>query len=510
MSRKPAAPVADICLVLEGTYPYVSGGVSTWVHQLLHMFPEWKFALFYFGAQKDPASKAKYDLPANVTVLEEVYLFDPNERRSLLGGGGMDRWRPFYEAVRKFCVRIPEGDRNDLDLLLTLFQQVAAHQRMDFDTFWNSRETWGVVHELYDRYANGESFLNFFWMTRFLIQPLWKFARAMDRMPEARLYHTACTGYAGIAAAIASARGGRPLLLTEHGIYLRERIADICCSPWIPDQLVRRPNLDEPLGSLRRLWIGFFDLAGRLCYNQSSEIVSLFGKNARAQEHFGADAAKITLIPNGIRTEEFGELKQQRDKRRQNEPGSRVVGFLGRVVSIKDVKTLLRTARKVHDELPEARFLIAGPTEEEPEYYRECQELVEQLGVQDCVSFLGPTKRQEFLPRIDVMILSSISEGLPFVIIESLAAGVPVVSTDVGACSELLNGQPGESPAHGCAGLVAEVGDSSGLARHLVRVLTDRPFSDSLTAVGLARVQRLYHETAIKDAYHKLYSAHLS
>ena len=44
MSAKPVT--TDICLVLEGTYPYVSGGVSTWVHQVINMFPDWTFSLF--------------------------------------------------------------------------------------------------------------------------------------------------------------------------------------------------------------------------------------------------------------------------------------------------------------------------------------------------------------------------------------------------------------------------------------------------------------------------------
>jgi glycosyltransferase involved in cell wall biosynthesis len=108
------------------------------------------------------------------------------------------------------------------------------------------------------------------------------------------------------------------------------------------------------------------------------------------------------------------------------------------------------------------------------------------------------------------MILSSISEGLPFVIIESLAAGVPVVSTDVGACSELLNGRPGESPAFGPAGLIAEIANSDELASHLIRVLTDSALLDQMTNAGLQRVETLYHEKAIRDAYHKVYATHLS
>ena len=511
MAAKPHSPVpADICLVLEGTYPYVFGGVSTWVHQLLTMFPEWKFALFFLGAQKNPAEKPKYQLPPNVTMLEEVYLFDEDDDRPPFRGSGRDAWKPFYEALRKLGVRKLAGDQADLALIASLMDHVTANRGLDFEAFWNSAETWAVLQELYARYAADESFLNFFWTFRYLVQPLWRLARAMERMPVARLYHTACTGYAGIAAALISARHDRPLLLTEHGIYLRERIADICRSPWIPDQPVLRPNLNEPLGSLRRLWIGFFELAGHLCYNQSSAIVSLFGKNAKAQKHFGADPARVSIIPNGIRTEEFLKVRDLRLQRRSHHQDSRVVGFLGRVVSIKDVKTLLRTARKVCDQLPDARFLIAGPTNEEAGYYDECLELVQQLNIESCVSFLGPAERDDFLAMIDVMALTSISEGLPFVIIESLAAGVPVVSTDVGACSELLLGRPDESPSFGTAGLIAEIGNSDQLARHLVQILSDPALGASMSEAGLRRVQQWYHENAIQSAYHQLYSAHLS
>lgn len=511
MSSRKISPsaTADICLVLEGTYPYVYGGVSTWVHQLLNMFPEWKFALFFLGAQRNPADKYKYTIPPNVVAIEEVYLFDHSEERSWFPAAGQGRWKPFYEAARKLGVHPPTGDRQDLELIGQLCGHVMSHQHLDFDTFWNSRETWEVLQELYARYASDEGFLNFFWTTRFLVQPLWKLARAMDRMPAAKVYHTACTGYAGIAAALVSARHGKPLVLTEHGIYLRERIADICRSPWIPDQLLRRPNLNEPLGTLRSLWIGFFALAGRLCYGQSAAIVSLFGKNARAQEHFGAETAKISIIPNGIKTEHFEPARKARMARRQAAPGSRVVGFLGRVVSIKDVKTLLRTARKVCDQLPDATFLIAGPTNEEAGYFDECMELHQQLELGDSVKFLGHTERDDFLPIIDVMMLTSISEGLPFVIIESLAAGVPVVSTDVGACSELLGGRPDESPACGEAGLIAEIGNSDQLARHVVHILSQPAVADAMSEAGVKRVERWYHENAIKDAYHRLYSAHL-
>jgi glycosyltransferase involved in cell wall biosynthesis len=509
MAANETRSTADICLLLEGTYPYVSGGVSTWVHQIINAYPEWKFAIFYIGGQPDPKAEYRYQIPPNVVQIEELYLFDSTTTARGSNAPLPANWSVFRTALRKLLVRLPDGSRNDLDMLLPLVKHVSSDESVSFDQFWHDRETWAVLHEVYTRYAADDSFLHFFWACRYLVEPLWKLAKSINRIPEAKIYHSACTGYAGFIGAVISRLTGKPLLLTDHGIYLKERITDIYRSAWIPEFPPQRPLLTEPLGSLRRMWIGFFDVVGRLCYTQSSDIVSLFGKNALAQQHFGADAGRMTIIPNGIRTEAFEPVMLRRVERRIAQPGSQVVGFLGRVVSIKDVKTLLRAAAKVCAVLPAAKFIIGGPPDEEPEYVRECLDLKAQLGLQDRVSFIGPVKRDAFLVEIDVMILSSISEGLPFVIIESLAAGVPVVSTDVGACSELLRGRPDESPALGEAGLIAEIGNSDKLAAHLVRVLTDANLLESLSQAGLQRVKQLYQEHTVQESYRDLYQKHL-
>ncbi len=510
MAARSSKPTADICLVLEGTYPYVRGGVSTWVHQILELFPEHTFALFYLGAQKDLKAKKKYDLPSNVLSLDEVYIFQDKAAGLFARKPDAARWRSVYENIRRLSLRAPQGDLHDLEVIRNILQTIDDESSVSFDAFWQHHETWDVVREVYERYAPDDSFLDFYWTLRFLIMPLWRLARGSHLIPKARLYHTACTGYAGLAAAMAASANKAPLVLTEHGIYLRERIADICRSQWIPDQIYQYPNLNDPLGTLRRLWIGFFDVIGKMCYARSDSIVSLFDKNARAQEHFGADPHRIRIIPNGIRTEVFEPLIAQRTERRKAQPESQVVGFLGRVVSIKDVKTLLRTAAKVVATLPDAKFLIAGPTEEEPDYYQECLELSAQLHLTNNVEFLGTQKMMEFLPRLDIMILTSISEGLPFVIIESLAAGVPVVSTDVGACSEILNGRPDESPPIGPAGLIAPVGNAEEIAAQVVALLTQPEELNQLALNGIARAKASYHEKAIQHAYAELYTAHLS
>jgi glycosyltransferase involved in cell wall biosynthesis len=416
-------------------------------------------------------------------------------------------WNGTHALLRKLFVHAPTGTLDELDLIVPLMEHVMAHRGVSFDQYFHAPETWNVLRELYDRYAPEDSFLHFFWTCRYLCEPLWKLARALPRVPKARLYHSACTGYAGFLGAVLSRQTGAPLLLSEHGIYLKERIQDICRSPWITEIPALRPALTEPLGSFRRMWIGFFDVLARFCYAEASRLVSLFGKNARVQEHFGADAKKISIVANGLAVESCDALLQQRQARQAADPQSRVVGFLGRVVAIKDVKTLLRAARLVCDSLPDAQFLIAGPTIEEPEYHRECEDLAQQLQLEGNVQFLGLRKREEVLPLMDVMVLTSISEGLPFVLLEAMASGVPIVSTDVGACRELLEGGHDENPPLGPCGVVTEIGATDQIARALIRLLSHRDLQDQMSHSGRERVQRHYHERHTLSLYRKIYES---
>ena len=77
--------VADVALILEGTYPYVAGGVSTWVHQILGAYPERKFALIHIGAHPGSYGKPVYTVPDNVTpvIVAAAWTDAAGQRRTL-------------------------------------------------------------------------------------------------------------------------------------------------------------------------------------------------------------------------------------------------------------------------------------------------------------------------------------------------------------------------------------------------------------------------------------------
>ncbi len=499
-------PQADVCLVLEGTYPYVSGGVSTWVHQAVEAMPDLRFSILYVGAESSQPLTERYDVPSNVVDIQKLFLFDELPRRDRLPSRRPPGARAgVYGALERFLGELaaPAESERFAELVTALG---SAGRAFACANLWRDREGWELLQRSYARAVAGESFLNFFWTVRFLVGPAWAALRAGASLPPAPVYHSLCTGYAGLVAAIAARAHGSRFLLSEHGIYVRERLAEIQRSEWVPDTAARRPGVFEELGAFRRLWVEFFKLLGRLSYSSADHITSLFERNAEIQRAFGAPADKIEIIPNGIRPDAFEAVAERRRAAIGSQPDRMNVGFLGRVVRIKDVKTLLRAAREVTETLPGARFIVAGPTDEEPGYAEACEDLARQLGIADKVEFRGPTHRDDLLEEVDVMLLTSVSEGLPFVVLEAFAAGVPVVSTDVGSCSELILGKPGEQPAHGAAGAVAPAGDAAAIARALIPLLSDRETSDRMGEAGRRRVAASYDQAGVFDRYRDLYT----
>ncbi|MCB1098849.1 MAG: GT4 family glycosyltransferase PelF [Verrucomicrobiae bacterium] len=500
--RKPKDP-PDVCLVLEGTYPYVSGGVSTWVHQIISAMPELRFSVLFIGAEKAKDAKYAYKLPSNIVSVEEAYLFARHQKWLTAPVSAAEILTLTQKCRALFAA---EGTPSETDAFSDLLGDAAKlARRTSIDSIWKDAAVWDLISEIYDEHAADAPFLDFFWACRFLAEPVWNLLGGLSRVPVAKLYHSPCTGYAGVIAALLARQNGAPFLLSEHGIYVRERIAEIHKVTWLQDAEFARPNLLPDDSVLRSMWIRFFTLLARYSYNVAGHITALFTANARHQISFGAPAQKIEIIPNGIALSDFDSIVKKREiwRSKRDRP---VVGFLGRVVGIKDIKTLLQSAVFVRRLVPDVQFLIAGPTSEEPEYFKECALLSQRLGLEDVVIFAGPMDRGELLAQIDVMALTSISEGLPFVVLEAFGASIPVVSTDVGACPDLINGQPDEHPALGAAGTVTRVGDPQAMAQAMVEILVDPQKARELGSVGRARVEACYTQQAVVDRFRTLYT----
>jgi polysaccharide biosynthesis protein PelF len=493
----------DVMLVLEGTFPYVSGGVSSWVNQIICGFPEIRFGICFLGSRRQDYGVMKYALPDNLVHLEAHFMHELSEvsaARPLRGNmSAFSQIETLHQQMR-----IPPRVGHQKPLLSGLLQQLgpllADGEALDQDTFLYSQTAWKYITAQYRSFCTDPSFVDYFWTVRIMHAPIWKLARIARSMIPARCYHTVSTGYAGFLGALLTQQSGRPLLLSEHGIYTKERKIDLFQSEWIRDNRGVFEKDASQISYFRDLWIRFFEAVGRICYESSEQIVALYEVNRLRQITDGAPAERTRNIPNGI---DLPRLSQLRALRPQVPPP--VLCLIGRVVPIKDIKTFIRAMATVINLLPEAEGWIAGPENEDPDYALECRSIAEGLGLQDKVKFLGFQKIDDLLPKIGLVVLSSISEALPLVLLEGFAAGVPAVATDVGSCRQLMYGLDEADRALGAAGIVVGIAEPQLLAQAAVSLLTDSVRWQAAQVAGIARVERYYTQELMLAQYRSLY-----
>jgi glycosyltransferase involved in cell wall biosynthesis len=500
---------ADICMLLEGTYPYVRGGVSSWVYELLTGLPELRFSLVFIGGRRAEYPRPRYELPDNVIHLETHYLeeafkgSEPQRMRAHPKRFAAPRALHDYLKLAAGRQDAPISELGDLLTKVdTLLATVGSSRGLGLRDFLSDPSAWEQIREGHLAGDAQGSFIDYFWTLRLMHAPLFQLAKIAERVPEAGAFHAVSTGYAGFFGALLERRRGRPLILTEHGIYTKERRIDLNQSEWF-DKLHSGAEGASP-GSgqaLRELWIHFFESLGRLTYRSADPIISLYPGNRARQHRDGADPSRTRVIVNGIDTERFAGALAQRTRE-----VPKVVGMVGRVVPIKDVKTFVRTMHQVISALPDAQGWIIGSAEEDQSYGQECEALVQTLGMENKVRFLGHQKVAEIFPKLGLLMLTSISEAQPLAVLEAFAAGVPCVATDVGACRAQIEGDSAADQALGRAGRVVPFADADALAKAAIELLSSREQWLASQAAGLTRVKRYYALRDMLDSYRSVYT----
>ncbi|MBT3785516.1 GT4 family glycosyltransferase PelF [bacterium] len=479
---------SEIGLLLEGSYPYVSGGVGMWVHQLIENLPEFRFDLIVLVAKKDDKLTWKYPRLENIQRIYQIPLQEGFQLPTFLPSS--ISIKPQFDDLIKNKIT-PES-------FLKFAQSVqnAPNPRTLKQQFLYSQEILETIEGLYNELGfQGQSFLEFFWMMRTLF--LGYLNVLLSRVPKCGLYHTVSTGYAGLLGSIIKRRyASSPLVLTEHGIYTRERKMEIALREW-PDANPDDPDPLHATGRYREIWSKSFSFMSEMCYKSCDSIISLSESNNYVQFLEGADPSKIQTIRNGIELHKFSFRHRKKPSEKPR------IGFLGRIVRIKDVKTLLRSAAVVVKKIPGCHFDFGGGTEEDPEYFEECEELNYFLGLRPSVTFWGKVNPKSFLEKIDLMVLTSLSEGQPLVMLEAMARGIPIVCTNVGGCKEIIQGHR-DDPL-GVCGIVTRQVNPQETADAIVKLLGSPAFYSSCSLTGRKRVERYYNQDAVITNYRDLY-----
>ncbi len=486
----------DICLVIEGSYPFVTGGVATWTQRLCEYFnKEFTFSIFALTAGDKTDDEMRYTLPENVKECRHYNLFDNSELKAAKPVN-FDKnellWN--YDVIRTLISS--HGDRILKPEEVYLLEEIIEnYQAGFFKHFMTTESGFKFITELYGKTFGDYGFLKYYYNWRDIYLVFSRTILLMDKMPKAKIYHSVTTGFAGLLACLQTALYNKKSIITEHGIYVQERTFELSESEWLKDFY------------LRKMWIDFYKVTSRWQYRTVDKLVTIFYGNKLLEKEYGADEERIQVISNGINPERFSPAIR---KRAIEKPYH--LGLVGRVDPIKDVKTFINAIAIIKTLIPEIKAWICGPIEEDQRvYYNECLSMVEMLELEDIITFTGPVNVIDYYRKFDVLLLTSVKEAMPLVVMEAMASGLPVVATNVGACSELLNGIPTIEKASAlgnvAAGEIATVLDAYDLAVKTVRILNNPALANRMSNIGIRRIKQFYTSQMVKDEYEKIYTS---
>ena len=466
-----------VCIVAEGCYPYVVGGVSGWINSLIKSFPNIEFILLAIVANRSQRGKFVYELPENLTQVYELYLDDcewEEGRKTEKSRRKARLSRKEYKEVLNMVL----NRKTDWSVIFDLFR----NGEISVDRFLMGPDFFEIARECYNRQYPNITFSDFLWTLRSIYLPLF-WTLKMD-VPKADLYHCVATGYAGVLGSMAKHFHGSSLLISEHGIYTREREEELIKAQWVK-------------GVYKNIWIEQFKKMSLLAYDKADTVTCLFEHARTLQIELGCPEEKIQVTPNGIDVDGFADLPGKS----QDEEQIISIGAVLRVSPIKDVKTMIQAFAFAKKKVPNLKLWIMGPTDEDKKYAQECFDIVESLGVSD-IEFTGRVNVKEYLGRMDFTILTSISEGQPLTILERYAGHKPTIATDVGNCRELIYGN---DDGFGAAGILTHIMNLEEIAQAMIDLAIDPEKRRQMGEAGYKRVTSFYRIEQMKETYKQIY-----
>lgn len=251
--------------------------------------------------------------------------------------------------------------------------------------------------------------------------------------------------------------------------------------------------LDRSNRALSAHWL-WARLVRRFYPRAAAIVANTRGAGDELTQQFGVAPDRVRVVPNAIDLHRIRTLGAE--PRPSDLPADGpVLVHVGRFSFAKDHATLLRAFAIVRRTHP-ARLVLVGSGEDEPQVRALCA----SLGLEDAVVFTGfRSNPYAYLAGATLSVLTSRFEGLPNAILESMALGVPVVST---ACRygpiELLEGSG--------AGVLVPVGDAPAFARAVTALLDDPARRERLAAAGLARAET-FARARVAGLYEELFAS---
>jgi glycosyltransferase involved in cell wall biosynthesis len=322
---------------------------------------------------------------------------------------------------------------------------------------------------------------------------------------EPFLDHVRRAGFTGLR--LAHDTPNLPAAHRELTDFLRDFGADVLLCHGYKANLVGRlaaRKAGVPVVAVARGWTGqdfrvrCYDRLDRLFLHRFDRVVAVSEGMARAVRAAGVPAHKVRVIRNSARADAFRDPDPAVRRRMEKlfpRPGERLILSAHRLTPDKGTHVLIEAARQVVTADPGARFAVCGDGASRPELERQ----VRDAGLAEVFVFAGfRTDLDEWMPNADLFVLPSFNEGLPNVVLEACACGVPVVATAVFGTPEVLH--------DGRNGFLVPAGDADALADRIARLLADPERRRAMGAAGRELVRERFTFEAQARAYQELFT----
>ena len=448
----------NVLLITEGTYPYYGGGVSTWCDDLVQNISSCNFSVVCITDTYKPNPNLTF--PKNVQNIYQFPLWDAEEPIEYIGSEAT------YEAVvrrknrtnsivietlflphfEKF-MRMQFADEYSIEELNRCLKKMWEYfSRFDYkstlkhELIWNSLKN--IISESFDEQILDNTSLEDITAAGRL---LYRFLQPITvDLPKTDISHLTIAGFAGLIAINQKFKYKTPIFLTEHGVFMRERLLAIGSSNYSIFLKLFLTKISEAIS--------------RLVYHNADQISTVTHFNKSWETKYGADLNKIKVLYNGVDTQKFKPSKAKQSKKFK-------VVAAARIFELKDILTMIKVCHQVKRTFSQIEFIVYGNKDAVPEYTKACETLIRDLQLESNFKLAGfHSEPHKIYLEGDLSILTSISEGFPYTVIESMSCGIPVVATDVGGVIEAID----ES-----TGIICKPKDVEALAKAVVKLLTE-------------------------------------
>jgi glycosyltransferase involved in cell wall biosynthesis len=479
-----------------GTYPYIGGGVSTWCDILCKEMAEVDYQIVAITGHPNVAFR--YDIPPNIKRIVHVPLWGTEEpaeyvlsdipfsqiylrKEETTDKVIEEKFLPIFKRFLEGLL----GEKGPGQFALAIADANRYFRRYDYNITWKSRAVWEAYKEMMlapfeqtpEKFLEEEKpSLHDLTVTMQWIYNLMQIINVIP--PKTDVGHATISAGSTLVNVMAKIEHGTPLLLTEHGVFIRERYINVSATDELP--FFRKRFLIMHDNAISHLAFAFADQVSPVC-----------DFNRRWEYLYGVPHDRLYTIYNGVNPDVF--VPRPKPPKSQGRP---TVVAAARVFPLKDILTMIRSAAIVRETIPEVKFTVYGSLTADPPYVEKCRALIAELELGETFEFGGfHDNPPDIFNEGDISVLTSISEGFPYTVLESMSCGRPVVATDVGGVREALEG----------FGVVVQPKNPQAVAEGVVKLLQDDELRQSLGRRAREEVLAKYRTSATIDAYRKAY-----